>query len=309
MRFLKRHSHFVLSLVLLFIFFGSLAKAQNAEPIAQTVLARMTATYATASSYQGSGVVRLVSGDSLIADRKSPFLQNIALQSEMLISFKTHYLRPNRLRFEWKISTQEVTRDSAFWFDGKRAYLWMPTEPGSGTFELTSSLNFGVKLDQALSPSLGSVFTVPTLLLKKVTVLPFADVLSMAKQVSIVREESVDGETCYVIKANLSSVPWLLWVGKESYLLRKTRTLYSARSFHPSDKSVRQSFIAEEVHTDIRINRGVPRSLFKYRPVLGPQDVDLTGKGGAYNKTHPRPRALMRKTYLSTHRRRVVSGN
>lgn len=277
MRLLKPHIHLVFSLATLFICFVSLAKAQNVGPRAQAILQRMTAVYSNASSYQDSGVVRLVSGDALIGDRKAPFLQNLALQSETLISFKTHYLRPNRLRFEWKISTQEVTRDSAFWFDGKRAYLWMPTEPGSGTFELTSSLNFGFQLDQALSPSLGSVFTVPTLLLKKVTVQPFADVLSMAKQVTLVREDLVDGEMCYVVKASLSGAPWLLWVGKESYLLRKTRTLYSAVSFHPSNKNARESFIAEEIHTNIRINRGVPKSLFRYRPVLGPRDIDLTG--------------------------------
>lgn len=102
----------------------------------------------------------------------------------------------------------------------------------------------------------------PSLLLKKVIVAPFSGRLSRAKQASIVREESLDGETCYVIKADLSGVPWVLWVGKESHLLRKTRTLYSARSFHSPNKHEGQSFIAEEIHTDIRINRGVPKSLF-----------------------------------------------
>lgn len=303
MTFLKRHTQCVFSLALLFICFGSLAKAKNVDPSAHKVLARMTATYATASSYQDSGVVRLVPHDPLIANRKTPFLQNVALQSDTLISFKTYYLRPNRFRFEWKISSQTEARESVVWFDGKRAYSWMPSVSGDGSFNFTSSLNFSLHVDEALSSSLGSVYFVPSLLLQKLIVAPFSGTVRTAKQVTIVREELMDGETCYVIKAHLAGVPWLLWVGKESYLLRKTRTLYSARSFHPSNKSVGQSFIAEEIHTNIRINRDVPKSLFRYRPVLGPKDLDSTErkKGASYDQRLPRPPGLVKRTYWINH--------
>lgn len=283
MRFLKRHILFIFSLTLLFICFGSLAKAQTVEPSAQTILQRMIATYARASSYQDSGVVRLVTSDPLIAKRREPFIQNVALQSETLISFKTYYLRPNRFRFEWKIPSQPVPRESVLWFEGKRVYSWMPSVSDDGSFDFTSSSNVGLYLDQAVSSSLGSVYFVPSLLLRKVIVAPFSGTLRLAKHVSIVREELVDGENCYVIKADLSDVPWLMWVGKQTLLLRKTRTLYSGRSFHPSNKNERQSFIAEEIHTNIKINRGVPKSLFRYRPVLGPKDVDYTrSRGGSH---------------------------
>jgi len=277
MRFVKRYAYPSFGLAILLIGFGGLAEAQNVGPRAQTILERMTATYATALSYQDSGVVRLVPGDPLIADRKERSFQSVSLQSDTLISFKTYYLRPNRFRFEWKSSTPAVARESVIWFDGKRAYSWMPSDSGDETFELTSSLNLGVHLDQALSSSLGSVYFVPTLLLQKLIVFPFADTLSIARKVSIVREEVVGREVCYVIKAELSGVPWLLWVGKKSFLLRKTRTVYSARAFDPSNKSQRQSFVAEEIHTNIRINRSVSKRLFRYRPVLGPKDIDLTG--------------------------------
>jgi outer membrane lipoprotein-sorting protein len=295
MRFLKRDTHLAFS-VLLLISFGSLATAQNVEPSAQAILQRMTATYASASSYQDAGVVRLAPDDPLIAKSKTPFLQNVALQSDTLISFKTYYSRPNRFRFEWKSFSQPVTRESVIWFDGKRVHSWVPSVSGDGSFNLTSSLNLGLQVDEALSSSLGSVFVVPSLLLQKLIVAPFSGTLRVAKQVSIVRQESADGETCYVIKADLSGVPWLLWVGKESFLLRKMRTLYSARSFHPSNKTERQSFIAEEIHTSIRINRGVPKSLFRYRPVLEPQDRDYTGKSGSHNQRLPYPGSSSRKT-------------
>lgn len=287
MRFSRNNTRLVFTLVSLFCL-DSLVKAQNLGPDTQTIFDRMIATYANLSSYQDSGVVSLALDDPLIVNTKGRVLKNVAMQSDTLVSFKTYYLRPNRFRFEWKSSTQAAARESVIWFDGKRAYLWMPTESSSRTFELTSSLDLGITLDQALSPSLGSVFFVPTLLLKKATVFPFADMLSIAKQVSIVREELVNGETCYVIKADLSGVPWLLWIGKESYLLRKTRTLYSARSFDdPSSKHLRQSVIAEEIHSSIRINRRVPKRLFRLRPVLKPQDLDLQVGKPVLMTAHP----------------------
>jgi outer membrane lipoprotein-sorting protein len=277
MRVLKGHIYFVFSLAILFTGFGCLVQAQNPGPSAQRILQRMTATYERMSSYQDSGAVRLVPSDPLIAKRREPFFQNVALQSDTLVSFKTYYLRPNRFRFQWKISSQPLIRESVIWSYGKRVYSWMPSESGDGTFEFTSSSNLDLQIDEALSASLGSVFIIPTLLLKNLIVFPFADTLGIAKQVSIVREELVDGETCYVIRADLSGAPWLLWVGQKSYLLRKTRTLYTAGSFHPSNKTEKQLFIADEVHTEIRINRGLPKSVFRYKPVLEPQDSDLTG--------------------------------
>jgi len=269
-----------------FIWFGASGKAQNAEPIAETILQRMTETYAGFSSYQDSGVVRRVPSDLPIANFSEPSLQTVAMQAEELVSFRTYYSRRNKLRFEWMNSKQKVSRQSVLWFDGRRAYLWKPAEPDSGSFEFTSHRDFGLQLDDAISPSLGSAFFIPTLLVKgSATSHGFPDILSTATHVSIAREELIDGELCYVVKAELLDVPWLLWIGKKSFLLRKTRTLYSARVFDPSNRIPRQAIMAEEIHTNIKINRGVPKGYFIFRPKLRPQDDDST------RQVYPKPRS------------------
>lgn len=275
MRLSRRKSSFwfglrVLGLALCFICPGNSAIAQNPTLSAQAILQRVMKTYANVSSYQDSGVVRLVPPDRLSASNE-PVLRNASLQSDSLVEFKTYYLWPNRIRFEWKNSKEAAARLSVVWFDGKQAYLWMPTEPSTPIFELTSTTELWFQFDRALSSSLGSVLFVPTLMLKNVT--DFADILRTARQVSIEGEDLIDGESCYRIKAELSGVPWLLWIGKESFLLRKSKTSYSAGRF---DVPMRESFIAEEIHTNICLNRRLPESLFRYRPLLGAQDLDMT---------------------------------
>jgi hypothetical protein len=124
---------------------------------------------------------------------------------------------------------------------------------------------------------MGAVFWIPTLLLREPIVdHGFPDILSTVSNSSIVREELFDGEICYVIKARLSEVPWLMWIGKSSHLLRKTRTWYSPTSFNPLTKNLKDAFVAEEIHNNIRVNRAIPKAFFRYRPVFGPKDVDLT---------------------------------
>jgi hypothetical protein len=96
-------------------------------------------------------------------------------------------------------------------------------------------------------------------------------------QIERLREEEFDGEMCHVIKGNLSGVPWVIWVGKESYLLRKTRTLYSGDSFHEKvQKGIAKALIAEEIHRNIKINERIPEEVFKYKPRFRADDVDLT---------------------------------
>jgi hypothetical protein len=70
----------------------------------------------------------------------------------------------------------------------------------------------------------------------------------------------------------------VLWIGRESHLLRKTRTLYTSASFHETlEKRGRvQTSIAEEVHRDIKVNMPIPPTVFKYKPPIRVDDTDLT---------------------------------
>jgi hypothetical protein len=69
----------------------------------------------------------------------------------------------------------------------------------------------------------------------------------------------------------------VLWVGEKSRLLRKTRTLYTSGSFHERlEKGRARAYVAEEIHRDIRVNGKIPLEVFRRRPQVLANDVDLT---------------------------------
>lgn len=244
----------------------------------RAIIKKMITRYETLVSYQDSGVVRTLPSEPRVADLDSPHFWAASFQEDTIVSFKTYFKRPGRFRFEWKSSFLRSSREAAIWSDGWHDYLWMPNRPGNGdSFMLYGRGDLEFYFDQAKPSSAGSIFFVPTLLMKEASPFPFANLLAIASELSLLREEQFDGETCYVIKCKMSGVPWTLWVGKNSYLLRKTRTEYISGSF--DDKgAIRNSLIAEEIHRDIRINRKIPDAVFQYKPKLLPNDIDLTRK-------------------------------
>jgi hypothetical protein len=126
--------------------------------------------------------------------------------------------------------------------------------------------------------SSGAVYPLISLFINEANVVTsFADTLDMATKLALVKEESIDGETCYVLKANLSGAPWTLWIAKQRKLLRKTRTVYSYGSFDETvETGVRHAFVAEETRRDIKINEPISKDVFNYRPTVRRGDYDLT---------------------------------
>ena len=115
------------------------------------------------------------------------------------------------------------------------------------------------------------------MLVAKASVVSFDDLLQMAPTSTLTQEETVDGELCHVIITNLLGAPWTLWVGKQTNLLRKTRTVYSYGSFDERvEKGIRREFVAEETRHDIKINEPITKDVLKYRPTLRRGDSDLT---------------------------------
>jgi hypothetical protein len=233
----------------------------------------MVARYKHASTYQDSGTVSVVEPEPKIAHhvtrQRPPF-------TGTLVSFKTYFASPDMFRFDWKPA--KSPRESAVWFDGKDVYRWMPSMGArSETFALFRSKYLSTTVDEAARYSSGSVFPIISMLVEKTSVVSFDDLLQLAPTMTVTKEESVNGELCYVINTNLSGAPWTLWVGKQTNLLRKTRTVYSYGSFHERvEKGVRREFFAEETRHDIKINEPISKDVFKYRPTLQRGDLDLT---------------------------------
>ena len=277
---MKRSPHLVAATMSLLLCLNGVAHGQSTTPDPKAILKEMVARYAGFSSYQDSGIVQTRPSESLLAASPArPRFINIATGGETLVSFKIHFTRPKKYRFEWRSPLLRASGDASIWSDGKRAYSWTPDVTGLGTgWVLNGGSELRWYVDEAQRWSGGAVFFVPSLLMKDVSPFSFGDMLSIMDGLSLLREEQVDGESCHVIKGEISGVPWVLWVGKESYLLRKTRTLYTSASFHGTlEKKGRvKTSVAEEVHRDIKVNEKIPEAVFRYRPQLRADDIDLT---------------------------------
>lgn len=280
---LKGRAHvFTFAAAGLLLCLAGVARAQSAPPDPRAILNEMTARYASLSSYRDTGVVQTVAGESLLAARPARYLgaaSNAARAGETLVSFKTFYARPRMFRFEWRShDPQAPRRESVVWSDGRKSYGWMPDRAlGDVAFVLDGGGKLSWYVGEAQRTSSGAAFFIPSLLMKDVDPLPFGELLSHMSGLSVVREEEFDGEVCHVLGGNISGAPWLLWVGKQSRLLRKTRTTYTSGSFHEMLEQKRvETTVAEEIHRDIHVNEKLPAATFKFRPRLGARDIDLT---------------------------------
>lgn len=245
---------------------------------AREILNGMVTQYRTLSSYSDTGDVIVAQADPKIAR-----LQNISFQrppraGETLVSFRTYFARPKLFRFDWK-SSRTQSRDASIWSNGKQIYEWTGE---LGTLEDGFTLNTSKHLDMtimdAARTSAGAVYPLISLFIKEANVVTsFADILGMATELALVKEEPVEGENCYVINATLSGAPWTLWITKQRKLIRKTRTVYSYGSFDESVRTgVRKVFVAEETRRDIKINEPISKDVFNYRPTLRRGDYDMT---------------------------------
>jgi len=264
-----------LIVAILILSFSAVVYPQT-KPTAREIINAMVAQYKNISSYQDAGNIVVAQPEPQIA-----LLQNISFQQpprtgETLVSFRTYFHRPNRFRFDWK--SKESERESSVWFDGSNVYQWMPsTTARDKTFTLFRSKYLDITVDEVARNSAGAVFPIISMLVAKTSVVSFDDELRMASTITVAKEEPIDGEMCYVINTDLSGAPWTLWIGKQTHLLRKTRTVYSYGSFDERvEKGIRREFLAEETRHDIKMNEPISKDVLRYRPTLRPGDSDLT---------------------------------
>jgi hypothetical protein len=256
------------------------------KPSAREVLHAMVAQYSAVSSYQDSGTVMLVQADPDIVNRLLP---PSSANDKTLVSFRTYFVRSSTFRFDWKSSALDWrslpatrSREASIWSDGKNVYQWMPNPSADDDGFIFSDRDYlPSTIDEAGKSSASAVYPLISLFIKEANIATsFADLLEMATEQVLVKEELVDGETCYVVKANLSGAPWTFWVAKQRHILRKTRTVYSYGSFDERvETGVRHEFVAEETRRNIKINEPISKGIFKYRPRLRPYDLDSTHYG------------------------------
>jgi hypothetical protein len=238
----------------------------------------MAEVYRKASSYQDTGTLTvIVANENSEASLESvdlPTQQPQAGQS-FKVTFRTVFERP-LFRFDWQ-NSYLTNRTSSIWFDGRSTYDWDVAPTGSDRFILRKAADFSMEITEKMRASGGTVFTIPSLLIPNLAPYSFADVVRDFKDLSIRREEQINGFTCYVIRGSIKGTPWLLWVDKRDYLLIKVRSYYSIASFHDQIRDPQSNrLIGEEVRHTVSINERVSRTEFRYQPHLKTGDIDNT---------------------------------
>ena len=202
---------------------------------AQVIVENMAAQYANAPSYQDTGVVLDVKGE---ADDRG----------ERAIKFKTSFARPNLFRFErtrrWVVPTEEML--SAVWSDGKHTFNYYGWDKA-----VKESDNISLGVAGATGVSLGSAHTVAALLTEEVCGFR----LSKMTDLSLLGEESFEGEDCYIVRGyHPHNFPIDMWISKRDFLQRKTKS-----------RKVRGGYF-EEIRRDVKLNGSIERETFTFTP-------------------------------------------
>jgi outer membrane lipoprotein-sorting protein len=228
---------------------------------AKSIVRKMAAQYATASSYQDTGVVMDVKGEA-------------ASQSEIVIKFKTYFAHPHFFRFEWTARNIVTSEEqlSVIWNDGKQTFAYYSWDDPA----VEEKEDIGSGVAGATGVSRGSAHTVPALLMKEISGFRL---IEMSK-LSVLGEERFEGEDCYVVRGyHPFNFPIDMWISKRDFLLRKTK--------EASDDGSHQI----EIHRDVKLNVKVPRETFNFIPPTSKPKG--RPKIGAYSKN----RLLVKRHY------------
>jgi len=179
------------------------------SPSAASILARMTERYAACRSYQDAGEVVdvLVNGAKRWQRRTSRK------------PFQTAFVRPDRLLFEFKDRTlgpESEWAHYALWTHGDGVNEWS-TFLAEETPRTTRFANLIAALGSEELLYLGTSCRAPRLLLG----LGGASTLADFESVDVAGEDEIDGHGCWRIHARRDGRPEVLWVDRESLLLRR----------------------------------------------------------------------------------------
>lgn len=209
--------------------------SQTKSITAQSIIEKMAAQYASASSYQDTGIIEEVRGEG-------------AGQRETILEFKTFFARPHFFRFEWRDRPVRLGESlNVVWNDGKQTYCYYSWSDTG--VEKKEDLSLGIA--GATGVSRGSAHLIPVLLMGEVGGFR----LTETSNVSLLGEEKLEGEDCYIVRGyHPHNFPMDMWIGKRDFLLRKVK--------EPNDDGTSQV----DTRRDITVNGKIPAEIFNYTP-------------------------------------------
>src|SRR5215213_1315361 len=223
-----------LSIILMLFVCSYNGICQSTPVTAESIVKEMQAQYSKASSYEDEGIVEEVMEDDLT-------------NPVTILSFKTYFSRPSLFRFEW---TDERIPDkdknfSIVWFYKDKANF----SHGGDLQPTGKTPNFYQAILGAKPISRDAVYDIPVLLNGEFGKSWLEEVTNL----SILSEEKLEGEDCYVVKAEFSDLPSVdMWISKRDFLLRKIR------------KRVNDTYL-DGIRKKIKLNQGLSTDIFNYK--------------------------------------------
>jgi outer membrane lipoprotein-sorting protein len=228
---MERLKLYSLAAVSAFILLSQPLQSQQA-PDADEIIRRMVSVYDKANSYQDVGIVQRSS-----ASKPDVF--------NLVNSFKTFFVRPAHLRFQWaEIEFREPEESNIIWSDGTGVFSY------SHLMGLEKEESISMAVAGATGISSGAAHTVTTLLIPDVSGFRITEM----KGLTLLREENFEGTGCFVVRGyHPFGFPIDIWVGKNDFLLRRMR-----------QRSGDDGEIEEEIRRDVKLDEAIPASVFQY---------------------------------------------
>jgi hypothetical protein len=160
-----------------------------------------TKVYARCNSYRDSGIA----GTTYVSDDRQWTAEK---------PFTTAFVRPDRIRFEYKdMSAGEPPPSYIIWAEGADVRTWRDVEPG-----VNRPGTLGGAITDAAGVSQGASHRIPSMLLPDASAQKSAIELSYARRID---NAEVDGFECFRIRGQSIRTPRTLGSGENSVVLRE----------------------------------------------------------------------------------------
>ncbi|MEO8574699.1 MAG: DUF2092 domain-containing protein [Pyrinomonadaceae bacterium] len=205
------------------------AQAQTRTSTGDQIIQKMSAQYASVKSYQDVGVIQDGSKNSTIKVNE----------------FKTYFVRPNLIRFEWEDADDRDKFSSIFWSDGKGVFSFYNFSKDLEKEESISSAVAG-----ATGISRGAAHTVTRLLSTDVGGFSLTEM----SRIILLSQEAFEGEDCFVVRGfHPFGFAIDVWISKRDMLIRKVHEEKESGAF------------TDDIRREIKINQPIPESTFKFQ--------------------------------------------
>jgi outer membrane lipoprotein-sorting protein len=207
--------------------------AQQKPMDGNEVVRRMAVAYESAKSYQDEGIVQ-----SSRSSKPESY--------ELINSFKTYFVRPAQLRFQWN-EAEPGRRTQAYiiWSDGKTVQSY------SHLMGLEKEKSLSSAVAGATGISRGAAHTVSTLLLREVSGFRLTEM----ERLTLLRKEYFEGVDCFVVRGyHPFGFPIDIWIGKSDFLLRRMR--------EQNDDGT----VDEEIRRNVKLGEPIAEDVFQFTP-------------------------------------------